>query len=172
MAKDIFNTAKWLVSEETNGYGTWRIPHEFDIEISKLIQRWLNLDELSRNAALSQISEDYQFVFLAYSERMASLAVRDHNREYIFLGLLALGLDGWRFDWRENLLVVCLHYDAAKRIGLNPDELFEEAAKLLPNEASKGLQAFLRRPEKDKSLEAMGYVTTTDADGFRYERMW
>jgi len=103
---------------------------------------------------------------------MASLAVRDRNREHILLGLLALGLDGWRSDWRDNLLVVPLHYDAARRIGLCPDEIFEEAAKLLPEKPSSGLRSFLGRSEEDKAVEAMGYIPATDADGFLYKRTW
>ncbi len=142
------------------------IPQRRDAEISSLLRAWLELDEPTRKAALSQLPSDCRFTLLGYSERMASLAVRDRNKEHVLLGLLALGLDGWRDDWRDNVLVVCLHYDAAKRIGLRPNDLFEQAAALLPEKPAIALRSFLRRSEEDKSLEAMGYavaLTPTDS---------
>ena len=115
---DILVSAKWLVGKETDGYGTLPIPHRFDAEISSLLRAWLALDESSRIAALSQVSDEYRWTFLAYSERMASLAVRDRDKDHLLLGLLALGLDGWRGDWRDNAAIVRLHYDAALRMCL------------------------------------------------------
>ncbi|MEJ1968710.1 MAG: hypothetical protein WDN03_08800 [Rhizomicrobium sp.] len=61
--------------------------------------------------------DEQRFTLLAYSERMASLAVREHNKGLIILGLLALGIDGWRGDWRDNAVLISLHYDAAKMLG-------------------------------------------------------
>lgn len=168
----IFSSVEWLRAENNSGYGTLPIPQPRDEEISALLRSWLSLEEPVRRAALSQISEDYRFTLIGYSERMASLAVRDRNREHILLGLLALGLDGWRDDWRDNASVVCLHHDAAQRIGLCPSNLFEEAARLLPNKPANALRSFLRRSEEDKAVEAMGYLAATDADGFRYKRTW
>ena len=172
MTTSIFGSIRWLIGEETDGYGAWPIPHRIDEEISALLRSWLSLKEPLRKVALSQVTEDYRFTFVAYSERMASLAVRDRNSEHVLLGLLALGLDGWRGDWRDNAAVVCLHYDAAQKIGLCPDDLFEEAAKTLPDKPANALRLFLRRSEEDKSVEAMGYSAATDADGFRYKRTW
>ncbi|MHB1552238.1 MAG: hypothetical protein ACYDEU_08015 [Vulcanimicrobiaceae bacterium] len=171
MNTDLFAAADWLKAENNHGYGTLPIPSQRDAEISSLLRAWLNLDESSRNAALSQIPEEHRFTLLGYSERMASLAVRDREKEYIVLGLLALGLDGWRGDWRDNATLVCLHYDAAQRIGLAPSSVFDEAAKLLPQKPAQALKSFLRRSAEDKSLATMGYLAGAD-DGFRYKRTW
>lgn len=88
------------------------------------------------------------------------------------MGLVALGLDGWQSDWRDNLLVVPLHYDAAQRIDVAPDTVFEEAARLLPATPADGLRLFLHRSKEDKAVEAMGYEAGADSDGFRYKRTW
>ena len=172
MVTDIFGSARWLIGGETDGYGTWPIPHRVDTEITGLLQAWMKQDESGRKAAAEQISEDQRFVLLAYSERMASLAVRSRDRGLILMGLVALGIDGWRGDWRDNAVLICLHYDAARRIGLLPEHLFEEAAKLLPEKPAEAVRSFLRRTDGEKSLEAMGYIAATDADGFRYQRTW
>jgi len=70
------------------------------------------------------------------------------------------------------LPIVALHYDAAKRIGAGPDNIFESAARLLPEKPASALRSFLRRSAHDKSLEAMGYIVGNDDDGFRYQRTW
>jgi hypothetical protein len=109
--------------------------------------------------------------FLAYGERMASLAVRESNQELLVFGLIALGLDGWRFDWRENIMILSLHYDAAERIGAKPELVFEKAAALLNERVAKALHSFIGSAA-DKSLEAMGYIAAVDNQGFRYRRTW
>lgn len=172
MTTDLFSSARWLLGKETDGYGTWPIPHRVDAEITGLMQAWMEQDEPKRKAVAEQIKEEQRFLLLAYSERMASLAVRNHDRDLILLGLVALGVDGWQFDWRENMVLLCLHYDASRRIGAAPADLFEEAAQLLPKMPADALRSFLRRSEEGRSLAAMGYVAAADADGFRYQRTW
>jgi alkylhydroperoxidase/carboxymuconolactone decarboxylase family protein YurZ len=130
------------------------------------------LDELDRKQSALDISSEQRLTLLAYSERMASLAVRERSRELITLGLVALGVDGWRTDWRDNALIVSLHFDAAQRIGASPEAIFESAAQLLPEKPAHALRSFLRRSADDKSLGAMGYLASNDGDGFRYRRTW
>jgi hypothetical protein len=172
MSKRVFAGADWLRAENFRGYGPSPIPGRLEFELSTLLRKWLALDEPSRLAALNDISDQYRRTLAGYSERMASLAVREHKPEHILLGLVATGLDGWRGDWRDNAMVLCLHYDAAQRIGHNAADLFEEAARVLPEKAATALRSFPGRSEDDKSLEAFGYVADADADGFRYVRAW
>lgn len=172
MNRDMFSSADYLQDENNQGYVLLPIPSPRDAEITSLLREWAAMDEPSRSAALAQISDAQRWTLLGYSERMASLGVRDRKRERIVLGLLALGLDGWHDDWRDNAVLICLHYDAARRIGLLPEHLFEEAAKLLPEKPAEAVRSFLRRTDGEKSLEAMGYIAATDADGFRYQRTW
>jgi hypothetical protein len=68
----------------------------------------------------------------ANAERMASLAVREHNEERVLSGLLAAALDNWRSDYRDNLIRIGLLHDAATRVTGDPERVFERAALLLP----------------------------------------
>ncbi|MGH8021736.1 MAG: hypothetical protein ACREIA_26330 [Opitutaceae bacterium] len=172
MEKLLFSGADWLSVTENNGYGLLPIPHPRDDEIKALILRWIALDVASRQQTAAAIKEDQRFTLLAYSERMASRAVREKNVELVFLGLLALGLDGWRNDWRDNAALLCLHYDAAQKVGAQPDAVFARAAGLLSDKVATALRGFLRRSSEDKSLDAMGYEEGRDDDGFRYRRTW
>ena len=169
---DIFSSATWLNVDSNIGYGTLPIPQPRDSEITNLLETWVGLNEVERQAAAQRIVESQRFTLLAYSERMASLAVRIHDKEKIFLGLLALGVDGWHGDWRDNAEVLCLHYDAATRVCGAQEKIFKRAAKFLPSKAATALSSFLQRSKVDQSLKAMGYSAECDSDGFRYKRDW
>jgi hypothetical protein len=162
----------WLSSEINQGYGKLSIPNSRDREITELIKQWLALDSNKRMDATNTISGLQRATLLAYSERMASRAVRESNRNWIVLGLIAQGLDGWRADWRENALLLCLHYDACLRLGIAANEVFSEAEDVLPLKAGRALASFLKRDPEDKSLDSMGYIASSDEDGFRYKRTW
>ena len=169
---DLFVSADWLKFENNLGYGTLAIPQPRDTDITKLLQDWVKLDKSVRKKAAQKILEEQRFTLLAYSERMASLAVRERNQDMITFGLLALGIDGWRGDWRDNAVIISLHYDAAQRLNINPKEIFEKVAALLPEKPAAALRSFLHRSVDDRTLEAMGYSAGSDADGFRYKRTW
>jgi len=129
------------------------------------------MDAAERQRELEDVRDEDRSVYLVYSERMADLAVRRTDRELIVLGLIANGIDGWRVDFRDNMLILPLHYDAAMRCGFTPNDVFDEAAAYLAKVPADGIRAF-PRDAPDKSLAAMGYVADTDSDGFRYRRTW
>jgi hypothetical protein len=154
------------------GYGTLPIPQALDSDITELLRRWEGMGKLERDSALRQLRSNQRWTLLAYSERMASLAVRESDARLIHFGLLAVGI-GWALgDWRDSVLILPLHYDAATRIGIVPEGMFERSASLLPAEPANALRRFPQRSSQDKSLAAMGYIVGSDSDGFRYQRTW
>jgi hypothetical protein len=168
----LFKNLKWLDISKNKGYGLLPIPSQLDEQISSLIKEWKNLGALERQATSRSLTEEQMSTLLAYSERMASLAVRLGSRELVLLGLLALGIGGFSDDWRENTLVLCLHFNASIKIGVPPELPFEEAAKFLPAEVCVALASFLERSPEDQSLAAMGYKESNLSEGFRYQRTW
>jgi hypothetical protein len=171
MSDGIFG-AVWLKDRNNKGYGNTPLPGPRDEEIAQLIRAWVDLSERDRREVASQISDDQSFTLICFGERMASLGVRERNSERLSLGLLALGIEGGNFDWRQNWLIVPLHYDAAQRIGVDPVPLFENAASLLGGKFAEHLRRFLRQAEPEKSIAKMGFQTGKDEQGFRYERTW
>ena len=172
MATSIFTDADGLSMTENIGYGQLPIPQRLDEKICRIIFRWTDLDESTRKRAGETIGESQRFTLLAFSERMASLAVRERSPNLVFAGLLALGVDGWRSDWRDNAVLLSLHYDASLKLDIEPGVVFGKAGKLLTNKVSEAFGSFLQRSEEDKSLKAMGYREGMDNDGFRYIRTW
>lgn len=172
MDTQIFANADLLHVDQNNGYGPAPIPSPRDGEIESLLAKWLTLSSPKRSEAAALISEDQRFTLLAFSERMATAAVRRKDPNRIHLGLLALGLDGWKSDWRDNATILCLHHDAARRLAADPGQVFQKAGSLLSEKVSRSFTDFLNRTDEDKAIDAMGYVTARDEGGFRYKRDW
>lgn len=172
MSSTIFTEASWLSMAENVGYGQLPIPDPKDDQVQALVVKWIELDEHDRISAGQAVAECQRFTLLAYSERMASFAVREKSINLVYLGLVALGIDGWRNDWRDNAVLLSLHYDALTKLGVEPKLIFEKAAKLMSTKVKASFQGFLRRSDEDKSLDAMGYEEGQDVDGFRYNRTW
>jgi hypothetical protein len=129
------------------------------------------MDEGARHAACQQLTTTPAVALEMYSERMASLAVRTKDSELILLALLALSIDDWRYDWRNNIVLSTMQWDAATRIGGDAFALFEKAASLLPANAAAGLRSFARRSPDLQSLEIMGLAAGSGGGGFRYKRV-
>lgn len=173
MSDDLFLSAGWLSPQKYKGYFRSPIPELRDDKIGNLLQRWSSLDKDQRKASSSKASREQRRILLAYSERMASLAVRKRQSDCIFLGLLALGISEGAGDFREAMLKVPLHFDAARRIEADPRALFEKAAALLPGEeAAETLREYPKISPEKQTIEVMGYVAGSDEQGFRYERTW
>jgi hypothetical protein len=169
---EIFSNAGWLNVDQNNGYGPAPIPSSRDAEIESLLVKWQAFSPSERSEAAARIIEDQRFTLLAFAERMATSTVRQRDPNRIHLGLLALGLDGWKTDWRDNATILCLHYDAARRLAADPSHIFSVAGSLLSEKVSRSYANFLARTDEDKALDAMGYATGRDEDGFRYIRDW
>ncbi len=172
MTDDLIASAEWLRAENNRGYGALAFPQPIDNEITELLRTWAALGPSARSAASLRVLDEQRFTLMAYSERMASLEVRTREIEKIFFGLLALGVDGWRGDWRDNVTVLSVHYDAAQRLSVVAEPVFEGAAALLSPEVAIAFASFLRRTPAAKSIRAMGYVAASHDDGFRYLRTW
>jgi hypothetical protein len=166
-------TALWseLRNVDYNGYGVQSIPSPLDAKFQRLVGVFSRLSPAERERVYT-LSPIPPFALLAFSERMASLAVRERSQTELFLGLMGLVLEGFRHDPRESMLILALHNDAAARIGADTTKVFAEASVYAPMDVARQLTNFvLRNPEK-KSIVAMGYDTVGESSTFRYKRTW
>jgi len=154
------------------GYGATRIPNEIDEKIRRTLEGYLGLSEEEKKKLRGKVGREHKFVFLAFAERMASLAVRAKSQEPLMQAMMAMFLQIGIGDVREDILILTLIYAAANKLGLDPRSVFLGSARQFGLKDASGLEAFLKRSDADKSLESMGYVEGTDEDGFRFVRTW
>jgi hypothetical protein len=100
------------------------IPSELDRLTGGLITRFIETASADRTQIASAFNEDHSFTFIAFAERMATLAVRTSNVRFLVEGLAGLVLEGGQFDIREDILVMAPLYDVAINVGVDPAALF------------------------------------------------
>jgi hypothetical protein len=154
------------------GYGPKPLPDPLDDLISTAIE-----DVTTQTGFEDALSAIAQFgtaeVVNAFAARMASLAVREESVSTLRIGIRALAMAASLIrDYREVLPVAALLYRACSLIGAVPAEEFSDAASLGDERATRLLRRFLERPDLERVVQAMGYIESSDADGFRFVRTW
>jgi hypothetical protein len=159
------------------GYGPLRIPDIRDDRIRRFNAKIENPEDFSDAARL--LDPEHEGMFIAFSERVASLAVRQQSSADLRDGLIANTLAYMvARDWRDVMLVLAPLFRAAELISPDPVEEFAAAAKVVgPSQGHWGtadtwLMNFARRKPENRTLAVMGYVEDRDEDGFRFRRTW
>jgi hypothetical protein len=147
-------------------------PTALDDALDAVVSRFQAMSERERRswkASLAMTQRDSQ-ILLTYAARMATQALREASTDRIVRGLVAHLIEGERDDWRENVIVVTLLFDAGRKLQANPLDLFQAVASLEPGEpASDTLVGFRKRRPEVLTIESMGYRTAMTAQGVRYE---
>lgn len=162
-----------ILDEKNNvGYGPKTIPCERDDEIQKLIRVWMEANAETRSELVSKITNQHCGTLLAFGERTASRAVRQHHKQDVIDGLIALNLAQREADEREILIALSLLFRSAVIVAGDPKSIFDEAKKYFDNNFLTIIDEFLKRSEEDKSIDVMGFIEGADEDGFRFMRTW
>jgi hypothetical protein len=82
------------------------------------------------------------------------------------LHLLVEGEDEWLKDYRDLLVSLAPYHDCARRLGLDPADIFDDVSDRGPVSLRKVVREFGRRT--DVTPGAFGYVVTETPDGPRY----
>jgi hypothetical protein len=146
------------------------IPVSRDREIFDLLSRAIADNHVARFRGA--IKEGHANVLSAFSERMASMAVRQKDLDVLSRGLVALLLAWRETDSKESLPIMALYCDAIRILDLNSVSLVDSVRQILGDVLVEPFVAFLARSEANRSLQAMGYSRASDHDGFRYIRNW
>jgi hypothetical protein len=161
-----------LHSNNLAGYGHSPMPNVVDEAVVQFIEKYRSLSSEERAGVFDSLSPEYSFGLLTFSERMAILAVRECSPQRVFYGLMGIILEDFRFDMREDLLVLSLLLNSAIRIKADPDEIFENACIYARSEVASTLLQYLRNNKhKKKIIQQMGYEEKMTPNGFDYQRI-
>jgi len=157
----------------TAGYGPAELPTAIDSYMASFVGLFRQSSDEERRAILGIMTHTDAQVFIAFSERMASLAVRTRSAEDLLNGLVGLGIGmSAGDDMREVLMIMSLHVRTATKLGLSPSLVFRDASKVFGSATAAVFVGFTHRTLENQSIEAMSYVESSDESGFRYRRIW
>ena len=155
-----------------DGYGPSAFPNPLDDEVAALVTSWKAGGPQAVAEAIAGSTDNGRGVLRAYAERMASLAVRNNDRDILLNAVVANVVGGLSTNERESLLVMAPIEDAAARLGVDLPGLFEDAASCVGHPGTANLMVWLTRTPENRSLATMRYVAEDGADGFRYVLRW
>jgi hypothetical protein len=105
-------------------------------------------------------------------EEPPTQALRQRDPAILRAGLIRLLVEGeeeWLKDWRDLLVAMAPYHDCARRLGLDPVDVFDGAAHAGPESLAETVQKFGRR--RDITPRAFLYEVVEDEDGSRYESL-
>jgi hypothetical protein len=147
-------------------YYAGRIPSASDDRVGRAVAAFSVAAPPTQAAIREAIDDDRADLLRAWSERLASLAVRLDSAGPLVQGLVALSL-AEEADPGEAMLVATLHRRSAEKLDLQPERLFDAAAERTDLAGARWLRDAGEAPEQP---EDAGWVEDEDADGFRYGR--
>ncbi len=144
--------------------------NSLDSELVALCQTFAKSDAKARAEMRASISMDEFNTLITFANRAAVFAMREKNVAWINNALSAIAMiEAGRTDPRDILMPLSLLYHSAKRIGVNPDQLFRDAGKLSEPDVTTLLTEYVERPAEAKDLRtSWGYdeVQTEGGIGF------
>lgn len=165
--------AEKLSSPAANGYLKQELPCELDSLATSIVTDYIHGSENERSFIRSSFNVDQSFGWLAYAERLASLALKENSKQNILYGLVALVIEGFKLDARENILILSLLNNSATKLGVDPTIIFNEASRIAPPSIASYLHDFSNRILEKKNIETMRYQEKECEKGpLLYVRNW
>lgn len=158
--------------ERFRAYGPAKLPCARDREVQEFVDDLRSRGPRAVSDAVAAVSEMGRRVLQAYAERMASLAVRTRDADQLVRALVAIVVGGLDDNAYEAMMVMPLIEDGARRIGIEPQDVFEKAAAVVGHPGTANLVLWLSRKPEDRTLASMGFIESSDKEGFRYKLDW
>jgi hypothetical protein len=164
--------AKQLAQPAISGYLQRPLPTELDHIVSDLLDDFAAAPSEDREKIIDALALKQSAGLLTFAERMAILAVREGSVDRLKKAVLALVVEGFRWDERETILVLSLIAHSASKLGIEIGVLLDATKRVAPEPVARHIAQFLARTPEDRSISAMGYSEVMTAEGFGYRRDW
>lgn len=168
---DLANSFKKILQNiSLEDYFKEKLPCHYDQQILSLINTIVESDVKAQECFQFMLSSEDTSRLRVFSERMASLAIRESSIGIIKGSLYALSYCFKIEDRRDLLVRICLLYHSILRLKYSPYGIINDM-RFCDINFKKFLEDFFKRDEADKSLEVFRYIESKDKDGFLYKQV-
>ena len=141
-------------------------PLPLDNKLTEICRRFAGSDATTRAITRTSVSMEDFYTLFTFAQRSAVFALRDNQSSHIIDGLTAIAvIELKRVDFRDALVALALLYNAAIRIGDNPDTLVRTAVALAESNMSAVMEEFINRSPNDKDLRQWGHLVVETENG-------
>lgn len=155
-----------------HAFGPAAFPDPRDADLDRYVSGLRTGGPAAVSTAQAEASEAGRRVLGAYAQRAAERAVRDQSPGLLVLATIAVVVSVLDLNDHDALLQMPLVEDAAQRLGVEPQELFEQVSQTVGHPGTFHLVSWLMRPPEDRTLEAWRFEVVEDESGFRYRWCW
>ncbi|MCA9995517.1 MAG: hypothetical protein KDE56_07215 [Anaerolineales bacterium] len=139
-----------------------------DERMGEVVARYGAATAVQRERFLAAMEKGGLSLFGIYGHRAATMAVRQQSRELLLRGLVAMGIANYVVPPKRNVeTAVAIFHHCARKLGISPVELFDEAAQVAPPHMTTFFEEFGRRP--DITLSRYGWQELRTPEGVRYK---
>ena len=144
------------------------LPSDATAAIESLVDIFADVDEEERKKIVQKVEVSFAFVFTRYAWNAAVESVRRNDPGLLKRGLVALTIENARVDRRDTLPFLELLYNSARKLNVDPAELFRNAARIACAQFRGLLESFLNRDEASRTLEYFHYMESGEGSSFTY----
>lgn len=147
------------------------MPSADDERLETMVDRLMVAKPREREQFQARLSIEQRSLFGIYGHRAATLSVRENSRSRLLSGLVGAAIANYEIPKKRNVEVaLAIFHHCARRLELDPAEIFAEAAGYAAEEIGGRMRAFGERT--DITLQKYGWREFTTAKGVRYRFDW
>ena len=164
----IQETNNFLADASVTSYYATPLQDNLDDWMNVTIAKYMAAKEPQWAQFRDGLPQEKRSLFGIYGHRAATLAAREESRDWLLSGLVGNAISNTIIPERRRVevsLVVFMH--VARKLAINPVDLFEEAAVYATPEYATTLHQFGRRG--NVTLQQFGWKELKTADGLKYK---
>jgi len=147
------------------------LPSPVDDVLSKIVSAYTGWPTAVREQFMESLPPDKSGLFAIFGHRAATLAVRESSPDWLRLGLIGNAIANYHIPDHRNVdASLAVFYHCARRLEIEPADLFDDVAQIATEEMADRLRAFGYRP--DVTLKQYGWREIKTAEGVRYKFEW
>jgi len=147
------------------------LPAPPDEQLMAIVGAVAALPMADRDRFMAALTDRERALLGLFGHRAATLAVRREEPEWLRLGLLGSVIANYVIPARRDVDVsLAVFHHCARKLGLSPVEVFDEAAAYASEVMAERLRAFGRRD--DVVLKHFGWREIRGTEGVRYKFEW
>lgn len=164
----IEETTAYLQGKTTLGYYRESLPGETDSKMEEVVARFMEAAPPQRETFQKSFAKPQRALFGIFSHRAATLAARNGSPEVLLKGVVAAAIVNYVIpDNRDVMIGLAVHHHCARKLDLDPADVFAQAAHYATPRMAELLIAFGKRD--DINLRSFGWREIKTAEGIRYK---
>lgn len=166
----IDESVHFLNQHQVMAYYQSALPVGIDERLGEMVQAFVAATAEQRRLFLQQLTHQHRSLFGIYSHRAATLAVRQEAPDLLRQGMIASVIANDVIPERRRVEVAwALFHHCARKLAMNPVDLFEETAVYAKPDLATQMIAFSKQ---GVNLRSYGWRELKTPDGIQYKFDW